>query len=93
MLLGEVAESDNYPDLQMGNGTGGDECPICKAGCLAPRTEELAFLQWTDRGPVCCRVTIVIAVCSHCKFKTWGKDAEQAIQEAVLHQYSKLSGN
>ncbi len=65
-------------------------CPICKTGHLVMRTEELDFLQRSDKGPLRCRVSIPVAVCESCGHKTWTGVAETLIQEAVLREYEKL---
>ena len=54
------------------------------------RQEELSFLQWTDKGPVRCRVTVSVAVCGECGYKTWNNETEAHIQEAVAEEYNSL---
>ncbi len=67
-----------------------DACPLCKQGHFARRDEEIVFLQWTERGPVRCRVTIPVAVCGQCGFSTWDENAERLINEAVHRERDKL---
>jgi hypothetical protein len=65
-------------------------CPVCKAGRFVKRDEEMAFLQWTDKGHVRCRAHIAVAICDSCGFKTWDEDAERQLNEAVRSEYGKL---
>jgi hypothetical protein len=67
-----------------------DVCPLCRQGNFFQREEEWRFLQWTDKGSVHCQVTIALAVCSQCGFKTWDEAAERRINEAVRQEYEKL---
>jgi hypothetical protein len=65
-------------------------CPVCKTGRFSLREEDMAFLQWTDKGLVRCRATIAVAICDHCSFKTWDEDAERQLSDAVRREYAKL---
>ena len=65
-------------------------CPVCKAGHFLKRDEEMAFLQWTDKGLLRCRAHIDVAICDSCGFKTWDEDAERQLNEAVRREYVKL---
>ena len=67
-----------------------DSCPICRSGSFVKRIEEVDFLQWTDKGPVRCQVTILVAACEQCDYKTWGSEAEAAMEEAVRRKYEEL---
>lgn len=67
-----------------------DHCPMCVTGTFVTRAAELDFLQWTDRGPVRCQVTILVAECVQCDYKTWGSEAEIVIAEAVRIRYDEL---
>lgn len=67
-----------------------DVCPLCKKGHFSGREEEITFLQWTDKGVVRCRVTIPIAICGQCGFKTWDAQAERLLNEAVRRARDKL---
>jgi hypothetical protein len=66
-------------------------CPVCKTGHFSLHEEEMAFLQWTDKGLVRCRATIAVAICDACSFKTWDEDAERQLNDAVRREYAKLS--
>jgi hypothetical protein len=66
-----------------------EECPVCKKGHFTKRDEDMAFLQWTDKGMVRCRATIAVAHCGDCGFKTWDEDAERLLNEAVRREYAK----
>jgi C4-type Zn-finger protein len=65
-------------------------CPICRAGHFVKRLEMIAFAQSTDKGPVLCEVTILVAACDRCDYKTWGSEAEALMQDAVRRAYDKL---
>ena len=67
-----------------------DACPICKSGRFETRQEELSFLQWTDKGPLRCRIVVAVSVCGRCGYKTWNNETEAHIQEAVVQEYNNL---
>lgn len=67
-----------------------ERCAVCKRGEFSRQPEEVGFLQWTDKGPVSCRVTIEVSVCSGCGFRMWDERAEAVMNEAVRHAYDKL---
>lgn len=67
-----------------------DHCPICLAGVFVKRMEEVDFLQWTDKGPVRCRVTILITSCQQCDYRTWDGEAEAQMRDAVRRKYDQL---
>src|SRR5215475_201795 len=51
----------------------GDEatiCEICKRGRVNKRREEMAFRQWSDKGYIHCRVTILVGTCDNCRAKS-----------------------
>lgn len=70
---------------------GKEPCPICLSGRFVKRLEEVDFLQWTDKGPVRCQVTILVAACEQCDYKTWGSEAEALMQAAVQKKYDELT--
>jgi len=72
------------------NVEGAELCPVCRRGHFTRRIETIAFLQGTDRGPVRCEVTILVAVCDHCEYMTWGSEAEAVIEQAVRRAYDAL---
>jgi hypothetical protein len=45
-------------------------CEICKRGHVTKRTEEMAFRQWSDKGYIQCRVTILVGTCDDCRVKS-----------------------
>ncbi len=67
------------------------QCDFCKKGRVMTRKQELAFRQWTDRGYVQCRAEVPIGLCEGCGSKHWSQEAEAIIEQAVRHEYDKLS--
>ena len=65
-------------------------CDFCKVGRLIERTQLIAFHQWTDKGYVFCRATVLIGVCDKCGSRNWGDVAEATIDEAVRKACEKL---
>jgi hypothetical protein len=65
-------------------------CDFCKAGRLIERTQLIAFHQWTDKGYVFCRATVLIGVCDQCGSRNWDDVAEATIDEAVRQAYEEL---
>lgn len=74
----------------MTNVEGVEFCPLCRRGHFTRRIETIAFLQGTDRGPVRCTVTILVAICERCEYMTWGSEAEAVIEQAVRRAYDAL---
>jgi hypothetical protein len=52
--------------------------------------QELAFRQWTRKGYVSCRVNIPIAICADCGAKSWDREADAIMDEAVNREVDKL---
>ena len=67
-----------------------ESCTICKRGEFSRQAEEVAFLQWTDKGPVSCSVIIEVSVCGNCGFRMWDERAEALMDEAVRRAYEGL---
>jgi hypothetical protein len=67
-----------------------DRCAVCKQGEFSRHPEEVGFLQWTDKGPVACQVTIEVNVCGNCGFRMWDERAEAVMNEAVRRAYERL---
>jgi hypothetical protein len=65
-------------------------CDFCKVGQLIERNELIAFHQWTDKGYIFCRATVLIGVCDECGSRTWDDVAEATIDEVVRRAYDKL---
>jgi hypothetical protein len=65
-------------------------CDICGRGTVARTMEELAFRQWTRKGYVSCRVNIPVVVCADCGAKSWDRQADAIIDEAVKREVDKL---
>jgi C4-type Zn-finger protein len=86
-----VAASGNADSAHVTNIESGEHCPVCLTGRFVKRMEEVDFLQWTDKGPVRCQVTILVAACQQCDYKTWGTEAEALMQAAVKKRYDELT--
>jgi hypothetical protein len=65
-------------------------CDFCKIGRLIERTQLIAFHQWTDKGYVFCRATVLIGVCEECGSRFFDEVAEATIDEAVRKAYEEL---
>jgi hypothetical protein len=65
-------------------------CDFCKIGRLIERTQLIAFHQWTDKGYVFCRATVLIGVCEECGSRNFDEVAEATIDEAVRKAYDEL---
>jgi hypothetical protein len=65
-------------------------CDFCKIGRLIERTQLIAFHQWTDKGYVFCRATVLIGVCEECGSRNFDEVAEATIDEAVRKAYEEL---
>ena len=65
-------------------------CDFCKAGQLIERNQLIAFHQWTDKGYIFCRATVLIGVCDECGSRTWDDVAEATIDQAVRRAYEEL---
>jgi hypothetical protein len=52
--------------------------------------QELAFRQRTRKGYVLCRVNIPVAICANCGAKSWDREADAIIDEAVNREVDKL---
>lgn len=67
-----------------------EQCEFCKASELIERTQLIAFHQWTDKGYVFCRATVLIGVCDKCGSRSWDDVAGATIDEAVRQAYEEL---
>jgi hypothetical protein len=74
----------------MSSQSDGDICVFCRQGRVTWRNQEVAFRQLTDRGYVCCRVTIQTGICAQCGAKSLGDRAEAIMDEAVRREHEKL---
>src|SRR5215510_726300 len=71
----------------------GDEatiCEICKRGRVTKRTEEMAFRQWSDKGYIHCRVTLLAGTCDNCPSKSLVPSSAKILDEAFQREYDKL---
>ena len=68
-------------------------CEICKQGRVTKRMEEIAFRQWSDKGYIHCRVTILIGTCNNCHRKYLEPGADKVLDEAFQREYDKLRLN
>jgi hypothetical protein len=70
-----------------------DEPVICEnlqTGARDKRMEEMAFRQWSDKGYIHCRVTILIDTCNNCHRKYLEPGADKVLDEAFQREYDKL---
>jgi hypothetical protein len=74
----------------MSNGDETDVCDFCGQGKVIKRDEEIAFEQQTDRGPIHCRLTVLVGTCDHCGAKSYDEAADAAIAAAVRAGYDNL---
>jgi hypothetical protein len=65
-------------------------CGICKKGRVTKRMEGMSFRQWSDKGYVHCRVTILMGTCDHCGAKSWDPGSDKILDEAFQREYDKL---
>jgi hypothetical protein len=71
----------------------GDEatiCEICKRGRVTKRREEMPFCQWSDKGYIHCRVTILVGTCDNCWAKSLDPGSDKILDEAFQREYDKL---
>jgi hypothetical protein len=66
-------------------------CEICKKGHVTKRTEQLPFRQWSDKGYIHCRVTILVGSCDNCRVKSLDPGSEKILDEAFKREYEKLT--
>jgi len=86
----ETRERATFAKGSMSNKDRMELCDFCKAGQLIERTQLIAFHQWTDKGYIFCRATVLIGVCDKCGSRNWDDIAEATIDEAVRQAYEKL---
>lgn len=65
-------------------------CALCKRGTFLREETELSIRQSTDKGYVQCLVSVTIAVCNNCGFRTLLEPAERLIEDAIAIEYAKL---
>jgi len=71
----------------------GDEstiCEICKRGRVTKRIQEMAFRQWSDKGYIHCRGTILVGTCDSCSVKSLEPGSDKILDEAFQREYDKL---
>jgi hypothetical protein len=74
----------------MPNDEEAETCALCKRGTFVREETELSIRQSTDKGYVQCRVSVPIAICNNCAFRTLLEPAERLIEEAIAIGYAKL---
>jgi hypothetical protein len=52
--------------------------------------EEMAFRQWSDKGYIQCRVTILVGTCDKCRVKSLEPGSDKILDEAFRREYDKL---
>jgi hypothetical protein len=65
-------------------------CEFCKNGHISQRTREVAFRQWSDKGYVHCRVSLMVGICDHCQASTPAAGADRIFDEAFQREYNRL---
>ena len=65
-------------------------CAICEQGRVTKRMKEIAFRQWTDKGYIHCRVTILVGSCDNCGVKSLDPGSNRIMDEAFQREYDKL---
>ena len=65
-------------------------CSVCKKGHLIAQADPISFSQKTDKGYVFCRAVLPINRCDHCGTKSWDRETEALVEEAVRREYEKL---
>jgi hypothetical protein len=64
-------------------------CDHCRRGRAIKRSQEMYFLQWSDRGILRCQAIVPIGTCDFCGARTWDEEAESIIEEAIRSEYDK----
>ena len=62
----------------------------CQKGHVIKRMEEMAFRQWSDKGYIPCRVTILVGTCDNCRVKSLDPGSDKILDEAFRREYDKL---
>src|ERR1700730_2796479 len=65
-------------------------CEICKQGRVTKRMEEMEFRQWSDKGYIHCRATILIGTCNNCHVKHLDPGSDKILDEAFQREYDKF---
>ena len=67
-----------------------EDCALCKLGSFLREKTELSIRQSTDKGYVQCLVSVSIAVCNNCGFRTLLESDERQIENAIAIAYARL---
>jgi hypothetical protein len=65
-------------------------CALCKLGTFIRERTKLSIRQSTDKGYVQCLVSVSIAVCNNCGFRTLLEPDERRIENAIAIEYARL---
>jgi hypothetical protein len=65
-------------------------CDFCKTGHISQRMREIAFRQWSDKGYVHCRASLMVGVCDHCQASAPAPGADKILDEAFRREYERL---
>jgi hypothetical protein len=65
-------------------------CDICQKGLVTTKMEEMAFRQWSDKGYIQCRATVLMGTCDNCQAKSLGPDSDPIFDAAFQREYDKL---
>lgn len=66
-------------------------CDLCRKGHLTMKMEEIAFRQWSDKGYIRCRVTVLVGTCNSCGAKTLPLGADEIFDAAFRQKYENPS--
>jgi hypothetical protein len=67
-----------------------ENCALCKLGTFLREKTKLSIRQSTDKGYVQCVVSVSIAVCNNCGFRTLLEPDERQIENAIAIEYARL---
>jgi hypothetical protein len=65
-------------------------CDFCKTGHISQRVRDVAFRQWSDKGYVHCRASVMMGVCDHCQASMPAPGADKILDEAFRREYDRL---
>jgi hypothetical protein len=66
-------------------------CDFCKIGHISQRMREVAFRQWSDKGYIHCRATLMVGVCNHCQASVPAPGADRILDDAFRREYDRIT--
>ena len=67
-----------------------ERCDFCKQGRVVTHKQLIAFRQWSDKGYIQCRVTVLVGTCDKCRVKSLEPGSDKILDEAFRREYDKL---